>query len=191
MSGKNFAFMLALILAACGASNEEVISQEGKSSEKGGAGINSSLGSLADIRTGMTEEDLLSLGYPSSRRSVVLEGDEYTVFDVAISKDVSVECLLDSGKVEIFSVTADAVRDEKGMGVGSSLFELEHAYPQGKVLVGDEDGRYANFVYGSRVVFELDQDAIDLQCFEPRQVACDIDSNTEVVRVVVNSGPAG
>lgn len=191
MSRKNFAFMLVLILTACGASNGEVISQEGKSSDKGGASINSSLGSLADIRTGMTEEDLLSLGYPSSRRSVVLEGDEYTVVDVAISKDVSVECLFDSGKVEFFSVTAVAVRDEKGMGVGSSLFELKHAYPQGKVLIGDEDGRYANFVNESRVVFELDQDAIDLQCFESHQEACDIDSSIEVVRVVVHSGPAG
>jgi len=191
MSGKNFAFMLGLILVACDASNGEVISQVGKSSDKEEVRINSSLGTLADIRTGMTEEELWSLGYPSSRRSVVLEGDEYKVVDVVISDDVSVECLLDAGIVELFSITSAAVRDENGMGVGSSLFELKNAYPQGKVLVGDEDGRYASFVYGSRVVFELDQDAIDLQCFEPRQVGCDIDPNTEVVRVVVNSGPAG
>lgn len=190
MSGK-FVLVLALMLAACGVSSEGGMPQRESANKEDFFGIESSLGTFAGIHVGMAEDDLLSLGYPVSHRSVVLEGDEYAIVDVTIKEDVNVECLLDSGRVEKFSVTANSVRDENAVGVGSKLSELRHAYPQGRLLVGDEDGRYANFVNGSRVVFELDQEGIDLRCFESPGVSCDIDPDTEVVRVVVNAGPAG
>lgn len=43
VNGKNFAFALVLVLAACGASNEVSVSQEEKSGDQGKIGINSSL----------------------------------------------------------------------------------------------------------------------------------------------------
>lgn len=184
-------YLPMLFLVACDVSGEGRVLQDEGLEEPASLSINSSSGTLADIYVGMKESDLLTLGYQSSRRNVVIESDNYTVIDVALEKDVTVECVIYSGELVEFSASSTKMRDERNIGVGSKLHELERAYPNGRLLVGDEDGRYANFVNGTRVVFELSQAAIDLHCFEPHKSNCEIDPNTEVVRVVVNSGPAG
>lgn len=179
------AVLLALSLTACGDTEgrgqpDKLIAILSTSYE-----INSSQGSLKDIRIGMSESELLSLNHRSSRRSVFLEGDEYPVIDLKIGDNITLECLFASGKLYRFSTTASNVRDEKNAGVGTSLSELKLAYPKGKTLVGDEDGRYANFINGTKVVFQLDQGRIDQKCFDASR-GCHVDEQTKVVGIVVN-----
>lgn len=182
---------MTLILAACNAGTEGLAPRALGGDARGDIVIHSATGTFADVRVGMTEADLLSLGHPSTRRSVTMEGDEYPVIDVAIREGVIAECLLDAGRVDRCSTRSPGLRDEHGLGVGSRLSELTRAYPQGKLLTGDEEGRYANFVTGSRVVFELNRKDIDLRCFDPGASPCDVDPGTAVIRAVVHAGPAG
>lgn len=177
---------LMLSLVACGANGGNEIHRDNDLKSVASFQIESSSGSLDGIRVGMSKRDLMSLNYSFTRRSITMEGDEYDVIDVLTEKDVTIECVLNYGKVEIFSTISRLVHDEKKIGVGSTLAELRSAYPLGRVLVGDEDGRYANFVNGSRVIFEINKDEIDSSCFESPQGACDLDSNLKVVKVVVN-----
>lgn len=178
--------LLATYLVACGVSGGKGQLEERPANKASSYEINSSRGSLKDIHVGMSESELLSLNHPGSRRSVVLEGDEYPVIDLKIGDNITLECLIATGKLYSFSTTAINVRDENNAGVGTSLSELKISYPKGKVAIGDEDGRYANFINGSRVVFQLDQSEIDRKCFDAPQSACAVDERTKVVKVVVN-----
>lgn len=152
--------------------------------------INTSLGAVGRIQTGMTESDLDRLGYQSERSEVVLEGDTYTSIQLEISDGKNVECLIASGVVDSISIRASGILDENEIGVGSTLGRLREAYPEGKLLIGDADGRYANFVNGTKVVFQMDQSNLEPACFEYEVDSCEVGPETKVVGIVVNSGPA-
>lgn len=149
--------------------------------------IDSRKGCLAGICTGMTESALIALGYVSSRRSVILEGDAYTIIDVSIGEGTAVEALLDSGSVDRFSITSPLVRVEEGIGVGVSLAKLKEVFEDGRLFVGEADGRFANFVNGTRVVFELDRDAFSSACFDARVATCAHAPDARILRIVVHS----
>lgn len=176
-------YLVVLAMVASGCRGEAI-------SRADEAAINSSLGSVANIRAGMSSADLSALGLPMRSRSVLMEGDSYAVVDAVIGSGAIVECLMESEKVYSLTVTSPLPRDEEGMGVGSTLSELRATYPTGRLSIGDEDGQFANFVNGTKVVFGLRQDMFDPKCFDSMAVGCAEPKEVVVVKVVVNSGPA-
>lgn len=178
-----YIFPLIFLLCACGSNDQEL----GVKSDPGAYVIDSFSGSLKGIHLGMSESELSSLSYPKSRGSVILEGDEYVTINVELAGPVVLECILDgAGNVYKFSTTSALVRDENGFGVGTPLHELKAKYPDGKSLVGDEDGRFASFVNGSKVIFSLDKRNIADVCFDEPTEKCEIDDKIEVDEVVVS-----
>lgn len=153
--------------------------------------INTSLGAVGRIQTGMTESDLDRLGYPSKRSEVTLEGDTYTSIRLEIGEGKHVDCLFASGLVDSISISSSGIVDESDIGVGSTLGRLREANPEGKLLIGDADGRFANFVNGTKVVFQMDQRSLQSTCFEYEADSCEVGPETKVVGIVVNAGPAG
>lgn len=180
--------MITVTLMACGLGG---VPQSAPQRNANFLTIDSSVGELSGIRAGMSEGELLSLGYPSSRRTIVLEGDEYVVIDINLTDEIVIESLISSGKVYSFSSTSAMTRDERSVGVGSTLAELKSAYPKGKALVGSADGDYFNFVNGSKIVFNMDRSKLDPRCFDYKEEACDVQPSSKVIRVVVNSEPTG
>jgi hypothetical protein len=68
---------------------------------------------------------------------------------------------------------------------------LKAAYPDGRLVTGNEDGYdYANFVNRSKVVFEMDVDALPQACFHDETNRCDARPDLRVHGVVVHSGPS-
>lgn len=102
-----------------------------------------------------------------------MEGEEYVTVNVTLDGQVAIDCIL--GSVDRFSTASLLVRDEQGVGVGTALHELKATYPGGRLLVGDEDGRFASFVNGSKVVFSLEKSKIDDLCFDAPTEKCEID----------------
>lgn len=155
------------------------------------ADIDASHGSIAGLRIGMTKDQLVATGYTIIERLVMQEGDEYVVMDVSLGSDAIIECWFDDGRIERLRTTAEGMSDDKGIGVGSTLAELKAAYPGGRLITGNEDGRrYANFVSHSNVVFEMDMDALP-QAFFHDESGCDTRPDLRVRGVVMHSGPAG
>lgn len=186
----------ALMLTACSPAPSGVL--EGakhapiEATSLAAADIDASHGSIAGLRTGMTKDQLVATGHAIIERLVMQEGDEYVVMDVSLGDDVIIECWFDDGRVERLRTTAEGMSDQKGIGIGSTLAELKVAYPGGRLIVGNEDGRrYAKFVSHSRVVFEMDMDALPQACFHDESVGCDMRPDLRVRGIVMHSGPAG
>ena len=139
---------------------------------------------------GMSHDQLLALNRPIQARSVRLEGDEYQALDLILDDGMVAECLMIDGKVERISTRSSLLRDEKNLGVGSHLSDLRGAYPSGDVIVGDDEGRYANFINGSNVVFELDTTVIGIDCFDGQRDPCELGSEIAVRSVVFHAGRA-
>lgn len=187
---------LALLMAACSPSPSDVLEvakhESVESALLAEVRIDASNGSIAGLRTGMTKAQLVATGHAIIERSVMQEGDEYDVMDVSLRDGLIVECWFDDGRIERLRTTAEGMSNEKGVGVGSTLAMLQAAYPDGRLITGNEDGRnYANFINGSRVVFEMDRDALPQACFHDESVECDARPDLRVRGVVVHSGPAG
>lgn len=185
----------AVMLAACSPAPSDVL--EGakhapiEAASLAAADIDARHGSIAGLRTGMTKDQLVATGHAVIERLVMQEGAEYVVMDVSLGDGVIIECWFDDGRIERLRTTAEGMSDEKGIGVGSTLAELKAAYPDGRLIAGNEDGRrYASFVSHSRIVFEMDMDALPQACFHDEAVECDKRPDLPVRGVIMHSGPA-
>lgn len=186
---------LALMLVACSPAPSdmmEVPKQAPTDTARSiAAGIDASHGSIAGLRTGMTKDQLVATGHAITERSVMQEGDQYMVVDVSLREGLVVECWFDDGRIERMRTTTEGVKDERGLGVGSTLAALRAAYPDGRLVTGEGDGgRYANFVNRSRVVFEMDIDALPQSCFHDESTGCEARPDLRASSVVVHSGPS-
>lgn len=184
-----YLFVFVVLLSACtgdgGVESQTRVIQ--KISSQGDYMINSSSGSLGGIYVGMSQSELSSMRYPQSHGSSLLEGEGYEVVKVTLGQ-VEIDCILDEkGDVHRFSTYSILVRDERGSGVGTRVAELKEKYPGGKILIGDEDGRFASFVNGSRVIFVLDQNSIDDSCFNDLEKKCELDEQGVKVKQFVVS----
>lgn len=177
--------LLVLALSACGDHGEGVADAD--LGQKGVLRIDSSIGEVGGVAVDSNQARLESLGLPLSRRTINMEGDEYQVVDIEISEEVVVSCLLDlAGSVHEISSNSRKLRDERGAGVGNTLSELKKIYPNGTLLVGAADARFANFINGTKLIFALDQSGIDESCFETGERECEIDEATEVSEIRIS-----
>lgn len=154
--------------------------------------IDSDYGRLGKLSIEMSKEDILSLNLAVTKKSVTIEGDEYDAFDVKLSDDISISCIFDEkDKIQEISTTSKFVRDERGISVGTPLANVKNKYPDGRFLYGDEDGRYASFLNGSKVMFSFDINQLDEKCYNDHAKDCLIDNDRVFVSKIVLSRDLG
>lgn len=146
--------------------------------------INSEAGSVAGISVGMTETEIREAGWPYETRSEILEGDEYKIYDLRLTGDTRLKCTLDLENTlyRIESSSAE-IRDEHGLGVGSQLSELKRSYPTGRLIRGTAEGRFVNFLTGTRLIFRFDHHDLEESCFDYKD--CTIDDAIAVKSIVI------
>lgn len=86
--------VLALMLLACRPAPSDVLEVAKhapiETAPLVAADIDADHGSIADLRTGMTKDQLVAAGHAITERSVMQEGDEYLVIDVSL-RDGSID----------------------------------------------------------------------------------------------------
>lgn len=122
-------------------------------------------GELTGVRVGMTAAQVRALGYPTLDSSVMEEGERYPTMRVTIADGVELVALFAGDLLHRYTVTSPRVTTRLGSGVGTTWGELKQMYPDGRLLIGYEAGKHANFVSGSKVIFHLDMGQIDEACF--------------------------
>lgn len=182
----NFYLMFSLLLCGVGCSGAMLPNSADPQPSRAYV-IDSSVGSLEGVRVGMTEDELMDLAYDKSKSLVNLEGDEYLEVRVNFGGDVFVDCLFHDSELYQFSTTSGFVQDENGLGVGATLLQLKEKYPNGRLLVGDEDGKFASFASGSKVLFFLDIDGFDDLCFDAPVQECKYNDRKVTVEKVTVS----
>lgn len=142
--------------------------------------IDSQTGSVAGVFIGMTEAQIRESGWPFETRLQILEGDEYTVYDIRLAEGVYLKCIIyPENTVYSIESSTSGIKDQYELGVGSKLSELKNSYPSGRLISGNAEGRYASFVTGTRLIFRFNHNDLDESCFDHRQ-KCIVDENIMV-----------
>ena len=147
--------------------------------------VDSEAGSVAGIVVGMTEAQIRESGWPYETRFENLEGDEYKIYDIRLTGGALLKLTLDLENT-LYRIESSSVeiRDEHGLGVGSTLSKLKDSYPDGRFIKGNAEGRYANFLTGTRLIFYFNPDDLIRTCFE--EIGnCPVDESIMVETVAI------
>lgn len=143
-------------------------------------------GEIGEISPGMSQEKFIKVAKSYLRSRVIEEGDEYDRIDAHIGHGIIIEATFDeNGNLARYLTKSELITDASGSGPGTTLATLRIRNPKGRFIMGDEDGRYANFYTpSSLIVFEIDRTQIPLDCFDPGSL-CVVDPQTRVTAIFV------
>jgi len=148
--------------------------------------LNSETGEIAGVIPGMALATLRDVGFPFEGHTVIIEGDEYAEQVMFLDHATTLRLLAnEEGKVYRVSTDSPYVKDERGMGVNSSVDDLSRNYPSGKLVFLHEGGRQVKFFNGSNVVFVFDASALENQCFGEDRGMCNLPESYGVSTVEV------
>jgi len=114
----------------------------------------------------MSKAELQAVGWSFETRSEILEGDEYQIADVRVGESTILKCTLFDQRIAEIQTSSPNVRDQYGLGAGTSLMALKVAYPKGRFSAGHAEGPYASFITGTRLIFRFNPSDLPDACLE-------------------------
>lgn len=134
--------------------------------------LNTSTGEVAGVIPGVPLLDVRHLGFCQKSEMVQMEGDEYEQVTLYLGQSTMLRLLADlDGTLYRISTEANTVKDERGLGVGSSVEDLIAAYPSGRLYFLLEEGApQVKYINGSKVSFVFDPSRLSTQCFIPGEI---------------------
>lgn len=180
-----FLCSIALLTGGCNASETTLSGDIPTRDASGNYEINSQIGRVAGIVVGMREDEIATSGLPFDKKTEILEGDAYTVYRINLDSKTVLICTLGTdGEIARIESSSNRVRDNYGLGVGSSLSELRNSYASGRLIKGTAEGRFANFVTGTKLIFYFNPGDLNPACYEGSG-DCDVDESITVESIAI------
>lgn len=172
------AFAAIALLSACGqpsgtdavpeAETPQPVASMGSEEPPPPPQVNSAVPGIRFLTIGMSEEELKAHDLPVSWGTRNQEGEAYDLATVELEPGAAATGVFDlDGKLYSLEIESEGIRDNHGLGVGSTLAEISTAYPQGRMIYGVEEGRHAAFLTGGVLVFRFDPADLADSCFAP------------------------
>lgn len=130
--------------------------------------------SIGPVQFGMTPGDVDALGLSTHRDQAYLEGDPYDRMMVTVDEGNTVEVIFLRNRVVDITTTSTQFTAHNGARVGNTLRELRQLYLQGRVYIGEEEGRHFTFQTGEGGYFDLSMEGVPASCFQHRGVCPDL-----------------
>lgn len=126
--------------------------------------------SFYGIPIALTVSGLRRLPYRVVRGQEIGEGDLQTYYTITARQGITVRVVFSSiGKLYLAESKSSNAVGPRGIGVGSSLSEVEATWPKGKLLYGSEDGQFVTFDTGTNLLYVFDpRDMPDAAFGHPR-----------------------
>ena len=116
----------------------------------------------------LTRAGLKRLPYRVKRGHKSSEGIDYTTYTVTAQKGVQVEVTFDDdGRLYGADTRSPNALGPKGIGVGSTLAEVEQAWPDGAFGFGFAEGEYVTYSTGTNLLFRFDPNDMPPGAFNP------------------------
>lgn len=163
------ATIAACLLPACSVNDDHT-----ESVVVDASAINSTTGEVGPIAVGMSLSEIRATGVDYSLGSVFLEGDEYQTIEYVIEGAPVIALLNHDDSIDRLQVGSDALVDQYGLGVGVAFEQVASAYPMGRSIIEFADGKVANYVTGTHLIFEFDADQLAEECFY-QEIACTLE----------------
>lgn len=140
------------------------------------------------IPIGLTVRGLKSLPFSVKIGRQMGEGGTYTTAVIIAKQSIEAKAEFDSNrKLELLSTNSHNAVDHKGIRPGSSLVDVETAWPNGKLYYGIADGRYVRYITNTNVVYNLNPNDLNPQAFRGgKEVAV---PNLRVQSIEIRSAP--
>ena len=120
----------------------------------------------------LTRSGLKHLPFRVKRGHKSSEGIEYTTHTITAQNGVRVEVTFDDdGRLYAADTRSPNAVGPKGIGVGSTLAEVEQAWPEGAFIFGSAEGEYVTFVTGTNLLFRFDPREMPPGAFNPGRPA--------------------
>ena len=137
----------------------------------------------------LTVSMLKRLPLPARIAREMGEGETFITAKIKAERGVEIKVEFDANKkLELLKTTSPNAVDLRGIRPGSSLSDVEAAWPNGKLYYGAADGRYVRYITGTNVIYTFDPDDMDPQAFDPSGKEVVV-PNLKVVAIEIRSAP--
>ncbi len=144
---------------------------------------------IGNVNFAMPLQDFKN-AFPDARWSAKnIEGDDYNLAEIKLSLNSKQSTIVYFDQRRIWKIDSRdaAISDANGLGIGSTLKQLQKAWPNGRFFAGIADnGPFARFSNGDALFYNFDTVALNKSCLETSQ-ECALPSGSKVTSLTIHA----
>ena len=123
---------------------------------------------LVNFSVGMTMQEVKKLAPDAKWSQLTAEGDTYTQVEVEVLPGITITGVFDQLDM-LYSLSSQSTEfhlPSMGQVIGATLEILQRRFPDGRLVRGYADGKFANFITGTHLILRFNPDDLPCECFD-------------------------